>query len=72
MPDDQCAHANWEERGGYLRCCDCGTWLDETATRLTQLQAALNAIAERDWVENCLNPQWPAETARAALARQDG
>ena len=40
--------------------------------RLEAAEAALRKIADREWVENCLDPQWPAQIARATLGGEHG
>ncbi len=45
--------------------------MDETLSqdeKLAELIDALTQIIGRDWVENALDPQWPARRAREALA----
>lgn len=37
-----------------------------------ELVEALKLIVSRDWFENTLDPQWPAQVARAALAKYKG
>lgn len=37
------------------------------AADIKRMQDALRAIAERDWVENVLDPQWAAMFARESL-----
>jgi hypothetical protein len=44
--------------------------LDETLSQDENLMELINALTEishRDWVENALDPQWPARRAREAL-----
>lgn len=44
--------------------------LDERA-RVFVLHAALETIRDRDWTENALNPQWPADIAKSILRQTD-
>jgi hypothetical protein len=37
-----------------------------------ELLEALKQIANQEWVENCLDPQWAARIARAAIAKAEG
>ena len=41
---------------------------DAALAEVARLREALERIANQEWVENCLDPQWPARIARAALA----
>lgn len=43
---------------------------DAALAEVARLREALEKIAEQDWVENCLDPQWAARIARAALAKE--
>lgn len=40
--------------------------------RIRDLEAALREIGDREWVENCIDPQWPSRRALAALAPRQG
>jgi len=39
---------------------------------VVRLREALDKIANNDWVENALDPQWAANIARAALETDNG
>jgi hypothetical protein len=44
--------------------------LDETLSQEEKLMELINALTEishKDWVENALDPQWPATRANQAL-----
>lgn len=58
----------------------CGGECDRSAARANaaliaaapDMLAALEEIAAQEWVENCLDPQWAARIARAAIAKARG
>jgi len=39
----------------------------EAADQLERYRVALEAIRDKEWVENALDPQWPADVARQSL-----
>lgn len=43
----------------------------EAADRIEALEAVLREIRDGDWVENALNPQGPAQIARAILSKNE-
>ena len=51
---------------------DFATTITDLQARLEAAEAALRKIADREWVENCLDPQWPAQIARATLGGEHG
>jgi len=42
------------------------------AEEVERLREALREIRDRDWVENCLDPQWAARRASSALGETGG
>ncbi len=63
----------WETRLAATETQATEQWRRAEAAEVEadRLKAALTAIAERDWVENVLDPQHAAMAARAALVPAD-
>jgi len=74
--DDQAAAAYLREHFVTREEYEAGTsariaQVEALTAERDRLRAALEVIRDNEWVENCLDPQWPAMIASQALNPED-